>query len=79
MGALVFRLQLATVAVANSCSSADKLPDAAAPLSDLDLTGGWTLMNPVYTPGELETVEVVGRPPVTLADKAAHGSVKLLR
>ena len=36
-------------------------------------------MNPIYTDAELDTVKVVGRTPVTLADKAAHGAVKTLR
>lgn len=59
----------------------DKLPEAAAPLTDLaiDSMGGWTMMNPIYTEAELDTVKVVNRAPVTLSDKAAHGVVKLLR
>jgi hypothetical protein len=41
--------------------------------------GGWTMMNPIYTEAELDTVKVVNRAPVTFSDKAAHGVVKLLR
>jgi hypothetical protein len=41
--------------------------------------GAWTLMNPIYTDSELDSVKVVEREPQTLSDKAAHGIVKLLR
>jgi len=44
-----------------------------------DLTGGWTMMNPIYTEAELDCVKVVGRQPITAADKMAHGVVKTLR
>jgi hypothetical protein len=54
------------------------MPDAAAPLSDM-AQGGWTMMNPIYTEADLDKVKVVGREPVTISDKAAHGVVKLLR
>lgn len=37
------------------------------------------MMNPIYTEAELNTIEVVGREPVTVGDKLAHGVVKLLR
>jgi hypothetical protein len=43
------------------------------------MQGGWTMMNPIYTEVELDRVRVVGREPVTVSDKAAHGVVKLLR
>ncbi|BEI87843.1 uncharacterized protein CcaverHIS019_0105610 [Cutaneotrichosporon cavernicola] len=41
--------------------------------------GAWTLMNPIYTNTELDSVKVVERTPQTLSDKAAHGIVKILR
>lgn len=41
--------------------------------------GSWTMMNPIYTEPELDCVKVVGREPVTVGDKAAHGMVKMLR
>lgn len=41
--------------------------------------GNWTMMNPIYTEPELDCVKVVGREPVTVGDKAAHGMVKMLR
>ncbi|KAL7421901.1 inducible alternative oxidase 2 [Cryptotrichosporon argae] len=56
----------------------DQVPASNA-LTDMTRTGAWTLMNPIYTEAELDTVKVVGRTPVTLADKAAHGAVKTLR
>ncbi|WVQ82342.1 alternative oxidase, mitochondrial [Cryptococcus sp. DSM 104549] len=48
-------------------------------LTDTSTTGSWTLFNPIYTEKELDTVKVVGRAPVTVADKAAHKAVKFLR
>lgn len=59
----------------------DNMPAEAAeanPLSDMQ-AGGWTMMNPIYTEAELDSVKVVNREPVTLSDQAAHGIVKLLR
>lgn len=58
---------------------ADKLPNEANPLTDMDRTGAWTLMNPIYTDAELDSVRIVNREPVTTSDKIAHGLVKLLR
>ncbi|OCF36865.1 alternative oxidase, mitochondrial [Kwoniella heveanensis BCC8398] len=46
---------------------------------DEPLTGPWTLMSPIYTEAELDTVKVVNRTPVTIGDKAAAGAVKYLR
>jgi len=54
------------------------MPDAAAPLSEMQ-AGGWTMMNPIYTEADLDKVQIVGRDPVTIGDKAAHGVVKILR
>ncbi|WVW83874.1 hypothetical protein I302_105896 [Kwoniella bestiolae CBS 10118] len=48
-------------------------------LSNQSTTGAWTMMNPIYTESELDTVKVVGREPVTLADKSVHKLVKFLR
>ncbi|OXG40441.1 alternative oxidase, mitochondrial [Cryptococcus neoformans Bt15] len=48
-------------------------------LSDASTTGAWTMFNPIYTEKELNTVQVVGRAPVTFGDKAAHRTVKFLR
>ncbi|KAK6910126.1 hypothetical protein I203_104157 [Kwoniella mangroviensis CBS 8507] len=48
-------------------------------LTNQSTTGAWTLMNPIYTESELDTVKVVGREPVTLADKSVHKLVKFLR
>ncbi|WWC70240.1 alternative oxidase, mitochondrial [Kwoniella pini CBS 10737] len=48
-------------------------------LTNESTTGAWTMMNPIYTEQELDTVKVVGRVPVTVADKAAHRTVKFLR
>lgn len=45
----------------------------------MERTGSWTMMNPIYTPEELETVKVVNRPPETTADRGAQGMVKLAR
>lgn len=53
-------------------------PAREDPLSSSS-SGSWTLMNPIYTEDELNAVKVVNREPVTLADKGAHGMVKLLR
>ncbi|WVR07015.1 alternative oxidase, mitochondrial [Kwoniella sp. DSM 27419] len=47
--------------------------------NDEPITGPWTLMSPIYTEAELNTVQVVGRPPVTIGDKAAHKAVKFCR
>ncbi|GFZ43938.1 Alternative oxidase, mitochondrial, partial [Saitozyma sp. JCM 24511] len=41
--------------------------------------GDWTLFNPIYNQAEVDCVRVVGRTPVTLSDKLAHGAVKTLR
>ncbi|RSH92537.1 Alternative oxidase, mitochondrial precursor [Saitozyma podzolica] len=41
--------------------------------------GDWTLFNPIYNQADLDCVQVVGRTPVTLSDKLAHGAVKTLR
>ncbi|KAK8864380.1 alternative oxidase, mitochondrial [Kwoniella newhampshirensis] len=57
----------------------DQIPSAENVLTDTSITGAWTMMNPIYTEAELDTVQVVGRPPVTVADRAAHGTVKFLR
>ncbi|ORY34016.1 alternative oxidase 1 [Naematelia encephala] len=57
----------------------DKVPMAVNTLSDMTRTGAWTMMNPIYTEEDLNTVQVVHRTPVTIGDKAAHGTVKFLR
>jgi len=60
----------------------DQMPSAVAtanPLTDLTRTGAWTLMNPIYTERELESVKVVHRAPVTVSDKLDHSVVRLLR
>jgi len=60
----------------------DQMPVAVAqanPMTDLERTGSWTLMNPIYTDAELESVKVVHRPQVTVGDKLAHSLVRLLR
>ena len=41
--------------------------------------GQWTLFQPIYTQEDLDAVQVVGRTPVTLSDKLAHGAVKFMR
>ncbi|WWC89381.1 alternative oxidase, mitochondrial [Kwoniella dendrophila CBS 6074] len=48
-------------------------------LSNESSTGPWTMMNPIYTEQELDTIKIVTRTPETVADKAAHGTVKILR
>ncbi|WRT66350.1 alternative oxidase, mitochondrial [Kwoniella shivajii] len=57
----------------------DQVPLATDTLADESITGAWTMMNPIYTESELDTVKVVGRTPVTIGDKAAHRTVKFLR
>ncbi|EIW70611.1 hypothetical protein TREMEDRAFT_28860 [Tremella mesenterica DSM 1558] len=54
-------------------------PTAINVLSDLTRTGPWTMMNPIYTEEELDCVQIVHRPTVTIGDKLAHGSVTLIR
>lgn len=59
-----------------------------------DSQKGWTMFKPIYTENvsymssvrisklmnqELNSVQVVGRAPVTMSDKLAHGAVKLFR
>lgn len=73
---MVSSLALALASSLRSETWSSLTPD---PARDTDPTGGWTLMNPIYTDTELDSVKVVGRTPVTLSDKAAHGIVKLLR
>lgn len=41
--------------------------------------GQWTLFQPIYTAQDLDAVQVVGRTPVTVSDKLAHGAVKFMR
>ncbi|WWC61838.1 uncharacterized protein I303_104423 [Kwoniella dejecticola CBS 10117] len=57
----------------------DQVHDTQDILANESTTGAWTMMNPIYTENELNTVKVVGREPVTVADKAAHRTVKFLR
>lgn len=51
--------------------------DVQDPLSSSH--GTWTLMNPIYTDAELDSVKIVERTPQTMSDKAAHAIVKILR
>jgi hypothetical protein len=59
-----------------------------------DSQKGWTMFKPIYTETvrifpyqldhnltkqEVNAVQVVGRKPVTVSDKLAHGAVKLFR
>lgn len=55
------------------------MPQIVNPLTDLSRTGAWTMMNPIYTPQELESVQVVHRPETSASDKVAHALVKLCR
>lgn len=48
-------------------------------LSLSDQHGQWTLFQPIYTQSDLDSVQVVGRTPVTFGDKLAHGAVKFMR
>ncbi|KAG8930705.1 hypothetical protein FRC02_003760 [Tulasnella sp. 418] len=44
-----------------------------------EFTGDWVLMHPVYTPEEVNSVQVVSRPPETIKDRMAERIVKLAR
>ncbi|KAL1405530.1 inducible alternative oxidase 2 [Vanrija albida] len=57
----------------------DKTEADISALIDVDKPGGWTLMNPIYTESDLDSVKVVYRKPENIADRAIRGSVLLTR